>query len=450
MIQRLERNGIAAEHRIDYVIGSGSHAFGYLVQAGDALFQSPLSYYTQRRLWDLAPGYERTREPDFNRPVTDECLYCHAGRPRPKPETVNRYEQPPFAEEGISCDRCHGPAEAHLERPSAANIVNPRKLPPRRRESVCEQCHLGGEARILNPGRQFGDFRPGQELEEVWSTYVPDVPPGPAGGTFKVVSHSQQLARSACARKSSGKMWCGTCHDPHEKPEPPSTYYRARCLACHGEALVGRHSKPADDCTGCHMQRRSAQDGGHTAFTDHEILRRPRTGGGSAPRGRLAAWREPAGPLAKRNLGLAYLTAGRRGQSAAQMAEGLRLLEEVRDAFPQDPAVLEGLGLAHLGQGETAEAVQWLERAIRARPQYAPYHLDLALARKQAGNLPGAEAELERAIGLDPYLEEAYFRLAAIYAEARQPAKARGILARYLKSVPGNLAALAGLEALPR
>ena len=57
MFQRVERNGIAAEHPIGYVIGSGSHAFGYLVQAGDALFQSPVSYYTNRRLWDVAPGY---------------------------------------------------------------------------------------------------------------------------------------------------------------------------------------------------------------------------------------------------------------------------------------------------------------------------------------------------------------------------------------------------------
>lgn len=79
--QQLERNGLVVEHAIDYVIGSGNHAFGYLVRVGDYLFQSPVSYYSRRKLWDMAPGYENDRSPDFTRPVTSECLLCHSGRP---------------------------------------------------------------------------------------------------------------------------------------------------------------------------------------------------------------------------------------------------------------------------------------------------------------------------------------------------------------------------------
>src|SRR5690348_8314801 len=45
MIQHLERRGASADHQVAYVIGSGTHAFGYLVQVGDHLFQSPISYY---------------------------------------------------------------------------------------------------------------------------------------------------------------------------------------------------------------------------------------------------------------------------------------------------------------------------------------------------------------------------------------------------------------------
>ncbi len=52
------------------------------------------------------------------------------------------------------------------------NIVNPAKLPKRARDSVCEQCHLEGEVRILNPGRSWRDFQPGNNLEQTAAVYV--------------------------------------------------------------------------------------------------------------------------------------------------------------------------------------------------------------------------------------------------------------------------------------
>ena len=106
VIQRLDRGGASSEQRIAFVIGSGRHAFGYIVKAGDHLFQSPLSYYSNRHQWDVAPGYEESRNPDFSRPVTLECVLCHAGKPRPIPDTLNRYQTPLFTEESISCERC--------------------------------------------------------------------------------------------------------------------------------------------------------------------------------------------------------------------------------------------------------------------------------------------------------------------------------------------------------
>jgi hypothetical protein len=40
--QRMERGGYVSEYRVDYVVGSGSHAFGYLVGIGDHLFDDGL------------------------------------------------------------------------------------------------------------------------------------------------------------------------------------------------------------------------------------------------------------------------------------------------------------------------------------------------------------------------------------------------------------------------
>ena len=294
MVQRLERNGIAADD-LPYAIGSGAHAFAYLIEIGSHLFQSPLGYFPGRG-WGMSPGYEDSKTPDFDRPVTPECLFCHAGKARPVAGTYNIYQNPPFEAEGITCERCHGPAEAHVRAPLPGSVINPAKLPPRARDSVCEQCHLSGEDRVPNPGKQLNDFRPGQDLEEVYSVYVYDHSrDSSAERALTVVSQVQQLALSRCARESGGNLWCGTWHDPHEQPANPKMYFRARCLSCHGAALTKSHPKPNEDCIGCHMPRRAVTDGAHTIFTDHDIARRPPSEAGThvPPKpGSLMAWHE--------------------------------------------------------------------------------------------------------------------------------------------------------------
>ena len=96
LVQEIERGGLSAKYTVDYVIGSGNAAFGYLVRVGDALFQSPVTYYTEHARWGMAPGMEQEAHPDFNRPVTPECLWCHAGQPSHVPNSVNRYGNPPL------------------------------------------------------------------------------------------------------------------------------------------------------------------------------------------------------------------------------------------------------------------------------------------------------------------------------------------------------------------
>ena len=441
MTQRIARGELSAEYAVDYVIGSGNAAFGYLVSAGNAVFQSPIAYYAKRKRWGAAPGMERYAAPDFTRPVTPECLWCHAGRPLPLPQTVNRYEQPVFAVAAISCERCHGDARAHLGEPAAANIVNPAKLPPVERDSVCEQCHLSGVVRILNPGKSFDSYRPGEKLESAFSVFTAAQPD--AGRPFQVVSHVEQLALSRCAQSSKGQLWCGTCHNPHAEPQAPSAYFRERCLDCHGPALAADHGAPARDCIGCHMPKRQSWDSGHSAFTDHRIAAHPARTATPAedPPAAIRAWRAAPEPPASRNLGLANVMVGRQRNSPRHAANGLDLLRSVEDEFADDADFLEGLGTAFVLTGEPRKGADYLQKAVEAQPGHALRRLSLAAAWWELGAAREATAALEAAIRLDPYLESAYRMLARVYADTGRPEKVRETWRRYLEHRPRSIEA---------
>lgn len=425
--QRLEASGDVTNYHIDYVIGSGNHASGYLVDIAGHLFQSPLAFYKSRNAYDLAPGYEKTQDPDFTRPVAEGCVFCHAGSALHVSGTDNQYRSPVFPAEAISCERCHGPTEKHLADPRAGTIVNPAKLEPGARDSICEQCHLMGVTRVLNPGREFRDFQPGQRLESTFTTYHDVLPANVAPGTFKVISHVEQLALSTCARSSQGRLWCGTCHDPHNKPAQPVEYYRSRCLTCHTGKFPAAHPGTESNCIGCHMPRRDAQDGGHTAFTDHRIQRRPQAQTGAPPAGDISAWREPAPDLQKRNLGIAYVSAGLQRRSANSLVRGYQLLTEVQNEFPSDPEIFTSMGTALLIGKQSSEAEFAFERALQLRPESAVAETNVAAAHQQAGDIAGTMAHLERAVSLDPIHLPAASALIDLYRQQGDPTKANDL-----------------------
>src|SRR5262249_2793876 len=158
--------------------GSGRRGRSYLIDRGGCLFQSPVSWYSQQSIWDLAPGY-KNRNQHFERPVAADCLFCHSNQVNSVPGRISQYVEPIFSGYGIGCEGCHGPGQLHAAAyargdtaAAAYSIVNPARLDPEAREAVCQQCHLQGEARIARPGRKPIDYRPGLPLREFLSIYV--------------------------------------------------------------------------------------------------------------------------------------------------------------------------------------------------------------------------------------------------------------------------------------
>ncbi len=324
--------GISHQQQFDYVVGSGSAGFSYLISRDRWLYQAPITWYAQKQRWAASPGYDADRTMAWDRPIDPSCLNCHASQLTHIYGTRNRYAAEPFRQPGISCERCHGPGSEHVQSSGRQRLAVPSKLDPERRDDVCRQCHLMGEARIPRAGRAFGEFRAGQKLSEFVAYFVLDYP---AGARLRSTSHVEKFAESACKKASGDKMWCGSCHDVHTTPADPVAWYRQKCQACHAPPASGKVASECPrtpNCIACHMPKLQAVDAGHGAFTDHAIQRRPATQTTNPPQ---PPWHlRPFSPAdaGTRELGAAYLEIFSRTGDARQRDEALRL---ARDLAPK-------------------------------------------------------------------------------------------------------------------
>lgn len=399
--------GAGRSRGVDYYIGSGAAGRSYLFQENGFLFQAPVTWYAARGQWDVSPGQETSARTLWNRPIEPNCLYCHATRAQAIFGTQNRYASPPFLEDGVGCERCHGPGSEHVAR--GGPIVNPSKLETARREAVCAQCHLTGEARINRPGKQLALYRPGDDLYEFVSYFVCA---DPAGRPLTATSHVESLARSACRLGSGGRLWCGTCHDPHTVPAAAERelWYREKCLGCHQPSECRR----GPDCAGCHMPRVKSAGAGHGVFTDHRIARRKVTPASAPDPQRLIPFQQSSAD--ERALGLAYAEVALETGAGFHRAEALRLLRSALPAHPQDADLMARL--AYLEGGSAAEKLY--EQALRLNPAHPAANVNLGLLRARKGDLAGAVALWRAALKLNPGLSEASVNLAAVLGQGAE------------------------------
>ena len=87
------------------------------------------------------------------------------------------------------------------------------------------------------------------------------------------------------------------------------------------------------------------------------------------------------------------------------------------------------------------------ERAIQAEPDNPANYLHLALAWKDAKEFQPAIENLEKALRLDPIVEQPYLELAEIYSAEHQPEMVRQTYRRFLKAFPQSLEAQKDVEA---
>jgi putative PEP-CTERM system TPR-repeat lipoprotein len=132
---------------------------------------------------------------------------------------------------------------------------------------------------------------------------------------------------------------------------------------------------------------------------------------------------------AQPRLALIAFHVGRREWPAAVLAG-----QSAQAAVPDNPAILEALGVAQFASGEPNQAIATLKRAVQLRPDNAQALLVLAELQTRTKDWDGAIQSMRSALDVQPTSPPVWLALAAVYDEAgRLPAgmdEARGLQKR--------------------
>jgi len=251
----LDRNGETYEHkrRFDIVTGSGKIGQTYLYWEENSLYQLPVSWLAKSG-WINSPNF-RDGFADFARPIKEDCMTCHSTRVEYAHMQVNVADRQNIIF-GVTCERCHGPAESHVnfhrENPDSKDakfIVHPGDLPRERMNDICSQCHSGQSKNIQS---QF-NFRPGDSIHDFKLFPPKEID---SGGSVHTANQHPRLLKSKCYM-GSDTMNCATCHNPHQQEHGKLELFSERCIKCHEPKDCGQFAeqgeKIASNCIDCHM-----------------------------------------------------------------------------------------------------------------------------------------------------------------------------------------------------
>jgi predicted CXXCH cytochrome family protein len=411
------------ELRIDYVLGSGNHARSYLHRtARGTLIELPLGWYAEGGgHWAMSPGSDQPRQMT-RRFVSYKCMFCHNGVPQIPAGNEAPGSDPVYVGElpqGIDCQRCHGPGAEHARTGDRTKIVNPARLDRDRASEICMSCHLEtSSGRIPSSIVRFDrgpfSFVPGERLGDFMLTF--DHAPGTGhDGKFEAVNSVYRLRQSQCFLKSEGRLSCTTCHNPHRAPRGAEavTQYDKACQGCHAVAELKPHTS-VQDCAGCHMPKRRAEDTPGMVMTDHRIQRRAAAGLTAMFRERPPEeYRGEVVPYYPRQVDRLYWAAAQVGLKN-NLEAGLPVLaKEVAARKPAQAEFYMVLGDGWSVVGRKQEAGAAYREAARLAPKSARVMrmVDVQKALELAPDDPlswAAAGNYAKAVALDPMLPDAH------------------------------------------
>lgn len=274
--------------KLQVVMTTGSHHMqGYWVgsKSGNMLRQIPFIYLLTDKRWVpredifLGPPGGHRHFAVWN----DNCLVCHSTAGNPNIDLVRMTVATQVAELGISCESCHGPAEAHVafrtnfqpgDEASEDPVVNPAKCTPQQSAQICGQCHSYFEPPDMNDFAKHGySYRAGGDLynshdfisyaeakeqgnESALGAYWSD-------GTCRISGREfSSMLESPCYLAE--EMSCISCHSMHNSDPvdqlADQMLSNQACVQCHAgyaDNLEAHTHHAADSsgslCYNCHM-----------------------------------------------------------------------------------------------------------------------------------------------------------------------------------------------------
>jgi len=252
--------------RFDIAFG-GIKGQTYAYWLTNELFQLPISYTDDNHSWINSPGYAPDRIA-FERMIGTQCLDCHASYVKQEPADLPGYYGGGEGFEktslvySIDCERCHGPAAAHVKfqtdnpgEKAAKYITTYKSLTRAQKVNMCAICHSGANNHMLRPA--FG-FKPGDTITNYMQLHFSNTPVN-----YKAIDvHGNQvglLESSKCFIGSN--LTCSTCHDTHVNDRDKVMLYASRCMTCHNKdthnecKLTNQLSAAilTNNCISCHM-----------------------------------------------------------------------------------------------------------------------------------------------------------------------------------------------------
>ena len=257
-------------HPIVQVLG-GKNVCYFLTPLDRGLLQVlPVAYDMNRKEWFSTAGSavrhfagvtdEELDWTDRAYTFNTSCFSCHVSQLATNYEPATDTYRTVWAEPGVSCETCHGPAGEHVKAfeglapgvtPKDWKIVSVKQLSKEQRSDLCASCHA--KASPL-----WTAFRPGDRFFDHFDLTTLESPDYHADGRDLGENYTLTSWRmSPCAK--SGRIDCVHCHTSSGRYK-----FRDRpndaCLPCHEERVktAAAHTHhpgdgPGTRCTDCHM-----------------------------------------------------------------------------------------------------------------------------------------------------------------------------------------------------
>jgi len=277
---QVRRNGPDGEEvfPIAHVMGGKNVYYALTPLTRGRLQVLPIAYDVHTKRWyDMAASGVRHFQdgpPDAPLPWTDpaftfntSCYGCHVSQLETNYNAATNSYRTTWAEPGINCETCHGPAGEHVrvceeapdgQPPKDLKILSYTDFTVAQANTTCAPCHakMSPVTAGFEPGDEYFDHYDLTSLED--NDFYPDG--RDLGENYTYTSWRM----SPCTK--SGKLSCTHCHTSSGRYRFAGEKANNACLPCHAERVANapkhtRHSPEkfkdktakAPTCVSCHM-----------------------------------------------------------------------------------------------------------------------------------------------------------------------------------------------------